>query len=288
MLFSFLLPPAGPRTHPRRFEREPPSLRRRLRQKAFIWQMAGDAQARRALRMEPAATGEDGLLHLNLRGVRSPLVLRTEAGNDDRATVWELFFHEPYGGLLPPAYQTVLDLGANVGLTLAYLLYRAAPVERYVGVEADPATFAILRRQVEALGMTGRARLFNVAASDRHGPLRFSTAGESILHGVSETGDLEVPGRTVAEIMDAAEMPEADFMKLDIEGGERQVIADAAKWAGRVKRIAAELHYDMDAAWLRKELRPLGFRVFDVGELFRETVGAIREDVADELPRHLR
>jgi hypothetical protein len=66
------------------------------------------------------------------------------------------------------------------------------------------------------------------------------------------------------------------------------VIADAPNWAPRVKRIAAELHYDMNAAWLRKQLSPLGFRVFDEGVLFREAVGAVREDLAATLPARLR
>jgi FkbM family methyltransferase len=273
---------------PRKFQREPLTLRRRLRQKLFVWRMAADAPARRALLLRQPATDAQGLLHLRLRGLPSPLILRPGPATDDRQTVWELFFHRPYDGLLPFDYRTVLDLGANVGLTLAYLIYRNAPIERYVGVEPDPETFAILARQVEALGMASRSRLFNVAAGDRDGVLRFHTSGQSIIHQVGETGDLEVPARTVGGLLDDAGLAEVDLMKLDIEGGERQVIADAPAWARRVKRIAAELHYDMDAGWLRKKLSPLGFRVFEEGVLFREAVGAVREDLADTLPAHLR
>lgn len=273
---------------PRTFHRQPLTIRRRLRQKWFVWRMGADSAARRAMLLREAPTDADGLLHLRLRGLASPLLLRPGPVTDDRQTVWELFFHRPYDGLLPFDYRTILDLGANVGLTLAYLIYRKSPIERYVGVEPDPQTFAVLQKQVAALGMAARSRLFNVAASDRDGVLRFHTTGQSIVHQVGETGDLEVPARTVGGLLDEAGMGEVDLMKLDIEGGERQVIADAANWAPRVKRIAAELHYDMNAPWLRKHLSPLGFRVFEEGVLFREAVGAVREDLASELPRHLR
>lgn len=278
----------GSGRRPRDFAREPLTLWRRLRQKAFIWQHGADAQARRELELLEAPVDEAGLMHLRMRGLREPLLVRPGPAADDRATVWEIFFHRPYDGLLAFNYRTVLDLGANIGLTLAYLLYRGTPIERYVGVEPDPATFEVLKKQVAGLGMGDRSRLFNVAASDRRGKLRFSTAGQSILHALGETGDIEVETWPVGALLDRAGLTDVDFMKLDIEGGERQVVDDAPNWAGRVRRIAVELHYDMDAAWLRSKLQPLGFRVFPAGRLFRETVGAIREDVAHELPSHLR
>src|SRR5690606_34597272 len=118
-----------------------------------------------------------------------------------------------YGGLLPFRYRKVLDLGANVGLALAYLLYKGTPVERYVGVEPDPETFAVLRKQMQALGMEDRAELFNLAASDREGVLRFHTSGQSIVHQVGETGDTQVQARTVGQILDAAGLDEVDLMK---------------------------------------------------------------------------
>lgn len=285
VFLSNLLP--GPLRAPQPFQREPLTLWRRLRQKAFIWQYGGDAFARQTLRMESAPVDERGLLHVRLRGLPDSLLLRAGPASDDRATLWEIFFHQPYDGLLPFDYRTVLDLGANIGLTLAYLIYRGAPLERYIGVEPDPETFAVLRQQVESLGMQARSTLFNCAVSDRRATVRFDSRGQSILHAIGVNGNLEVPTRPVAELLDEAGVPEVDLMKLDIEGGERDVLRDAHNWVGRVKRIVAELHHDMDAAWLRRHLQPLGFRVFDVGVLFREGVGAVREDVAHELPPHL-
>lgn len=286
VLFNRLLPSAA--RPPKDFAREPLTLWRRLRQKAFIWGLGADANTRAALRCERAPVDEAGLVHLRMRGLEPEVLARPGPVNDDRATVWEIFFHRPYDGHLPYNYRTVLDLGANIGLTLAYLLKRNTPIEKYVGVEPDPATFDVLNRQVASLGMANRSYLFNVAASNRHGRMRFNTDGQSFLHKLGEAGDIEVETRRVGELLDEAGVSEVDFMKLDIEGGEREVMDDAASWAPRVRRIAAELHFEMDAAWLRSRLEPLGFRVFPAGRLFRETVGAVREDVAHELPEHLR
>lgn len=286
VLLNRLLPASG--HPPKDFAREPLTLWRRLRQKAFIWSHGADAATRAALRCEQAPVDEAGLVHLRMRGLEPDIVARQGPGSDDRATVWEIFFHQPYDGHLPFSYRTVLDLGANIGLTLAWLLYRHTPVEKYIAVEPDPATFDVLNRQVASLGMADRSYLFNAAASNRHGRMRFNTSGQSFLHRLGEAGDIEVETRRVGEILDEAGASEVDFMKLDIEGGEREVMDDAAAWAPRVKRIAAELHFEMDAAWLRSKLEPLGFRVFAAGRLFRETAGAIREDVAHELPPHLK
>ena len=286
VLFNRLLP--GSDRPPKDFSREPLTLWRRLRQKAFIWGLGADAATRAALRCEHAPVDGAGLMHLRMRGLEEEVLARPGPVNDDRATVWEIFFHQPYDGHLPYSYRTVLDLGANIGLTLAYLLYRHTPVETYIGVEPDPATFDVLNRQVASLGMGGRSYLFNVAASNRHARMRLSTTGQSFLHRLGEAGDIEVETRRVGELLDEAGVAEVDFMKLDIEGGEREVMDDARNWAPRVKRIAAELHFEMDVNWLRSKLVPLGFRVFPAGRLFRETVGVVREDVAHELPHHLK
>jgi hypothetical protein len=49
-------------------------------------------------------------------------------------------------------------------------------------------------------------------------------------------------------------------MKMDIEGAERAVLADAAAWLRRVEVLIVELHAKyFDASPVRDQLRTLGF-----------------------------
>jgi Methyltransferase FkbM domain len=70
-------------------------------------------------------------------------------------------------------------------------------------------------------------------------------------HG--ERSGEEVPGMTVSELLDAAGFERADFVKLDIQGGEAELFAHAEGWARRVGALVAEIHAPLtvDAAAAR-------------------------------------
>ena len=266
---------------------KPFQLANRLRKKAFIWSLARDAQARQALLMNKVATDEAGLFDLAVRGLKEPLKLRATASDDDRATVWELFYFHAYDAPLPiTKWKTILDLGANVGLFAAYLAWRGVPVETYIAAEPDPKTHALLREQITRLGWK-TPRLHNVAVGDRPGTMRFDSHGPSITRQLSDEGDLEVKVTTVNALLDDAKVDKVDLMKIDIEGGERSVFEHAGDWAHRVPRIVTELHYDMDTAWLRNQLGPHGYTVFELGTLFHDNHAAIHESKLHEVPRDI-
>jgi FkbM family methyltransferase len=181
-----------------------------------------------------------------------------------------------------------LDVGANAGLLPVWLAYHDLLPDRYAGIEADPDSAGVLREQVERLPWMVPPRVIEAAAGDRHETVRFDTGGDSVFHGVSRTGGIEVPMRPLADLMDEAGLDRVDIMKLDIEGGETAVIPDAAAWADRVNVIICELHHGLDAAWLDEHLRPLGFRVFDFGVAVREGFAAVREDQLHRVPERMK
>ena len=234
---------------------------------------------------------EPDLLEVNLRGLRGKVVLRhadRPDGVDDRRTLWELWRRRPYESTLFDRPGSLLDIGANVGLLPVWLAHEKKSPTRYVGVEADPDSARVLRRQVANLKFDAPPVVIEAAAGDRIGVARFDTSGDSMFHGVSDTGGVEVPMKPVADLMDEAGLERADVMKLDIEGGEAAVIPDAARWAHRVDAIVCELHNDLDARWLDRHLRPLGFRTFDFGTLVREGHAAVNAARFADLPAAAR
>lgn len=252
-----------------------------------------DRASQLALRGKPVASDRpDGLLRVRLRGMPQPLFVRPgSAAGSDASTVWELFCKHAYAA--PVRFEllrAVVDLGANIGLFLPYLLRRGADVRRYLAVDADDASLAVLRVNLEhaARGRPAEfdARVESCAVGDRDGTVRFDTRRESVFHQVSADGDREVPMRRLTALLDAAGFGDVDLLKIDIEGGESAVLPTAGAWAPRVRRIVGELHGSLDLGWARRTLGPHGYVVSDWRGRLGDNFLALRHD-CPELARRV-
>ncbi len=191
-----------------------------------------------------------------------PVLLRRDTS--DRQVWADTFtgrYHLPPDDM--PAPSTVLDVGANIGLTAAH--YRALwPTAQIVAVEMD-ADCADLARQnapgvdiqchaVSALGgwgwfnTTARAEAYTFV---RGGAGRIEPQG--ILgpqHGMAAEGRKLVDSFTLRQTIRRSFMvPDngpLDFLKLDVEGEEWALFA-APSWADLVRHMVVELHA-LDAA----------------------------------------
>lgn len=167
----------------------------------------------------------------------------------------------------------ILDLGANIGLS-ALFFARAYPRARIEAYEADPAIFELLRWNV-AQAQASSIALYNRAVWKENGALRFRQEGadggcvtEGAGDGVLvEAEDIRAIVRRHARVA---------FLKMDIEGAEREVLARAKRELLRVERIFIEYHGAADETpWLSEILRILedsGFRI------------ALHTDMAAEQP----
>lgn len=95
-----------------------------------------------------------GTFHLNNVGA-----IRLRRGSTDFNVLEEIFVTRVYGrfaGLLANS-GTILDLGANVGLSTIFLA-RAAPKAVVVAVEPDRGNFEMLVENIRAAGLAPRVR----------------------------------------------------------------------------------------------------------------------------------
>ena len=136
----------------------------------------------------------------------------------------------------------ILDCGANVGLASLFFK-RRFPAARITAYEADPALFAIARKNLSANGAAD-VELVNAAVWTSAGRLTFRAEGtdSGMIDGLA--GAVDGPAVDVASLrlrnILATERP--DLLKLDIEGAEDAVLADCEPVLDQVRAIVMDLH----------------------------------------------
>ncbi len=127
----------------------------------------------------------------------------------------------------------VIDGGANMGMfTLA--TRRDHPGARITAFEPDPAVFAILRHNLERNGAAD-VTIVNAALGATDGDMAFTPdgqAGGALVAG--DAGGLRVRVDRLSRYLDE----EVDFLKLNIEGAELDVLREAAA-SERLRNVRA-------------------------------------------------
>ena len=165
----------------------------------------------------------------------------------------------PYRSILQTRGVTtggiMLDLGANVGrMTVPRVILGDATLAYCA--EPDPVSYACLVRNVMENGLRGLVLPDQTAIGDRDGIVRFLRAGghgnyRVVPDGTSDGGEIvDVPCATLDTWVTRLEIDLAavTFIKVDVEGFERRVLAGAS-------RVLARPHI----VW-QMEVKPAGLR----------------------------
>lgn len=122
----------------------------------------------------------------------------------------------------------ILDIGANVGSFAVWASLRW-PGSRIRSFEPNPGTFAFLQRNTAGLpGVTiTNAALFPGGQRRATFFARFAGDGEAGLEAYArDTFTTTAEGTTFeVDVVDPTTLPSADIVKIDIEGGESEVLA---------------------------------------------------------------
>lgn len=145
-------------------------------------------------------------------------------------------YEQPFG---PRPY--ILDCGANVGLSVRYFK-SIAPDALIEAFEPDPANFALLEKNVAASGDTG-IQLHQKAIWKASTTLQFESGGLMS----SRIADSGAPAGKQMVDVEAVRLKDmlqrqVDFLKMDIEGAEYEVIRDVQDSLGQVKCMFIEYH----------------------------------------------
>jgi len=138
--------------------------------------------------------------------------------------------------------DTVIDIGAHVGVTSVYLSKHVGPEGKVVAVEPTPDSFATVERNIERNGIKNvEAR--QIAISGTNGSIPFYTNSlhtgfnsisksnaDLFLGSKQTTGEVQVESMTFDSFMESlGEAPK--FIKIDCQGAEYEILSQASKSA---------------------------------------------------------
>ncbi len=179
----------------------------------------------------------------------------------------------------PPGYEigpadTVVDVGGNIG-AFAVWAGRQAPRGRVITIEPVSENFRLLRENLRRNGLEhvqpiqaavqghppGDVTVYWSAAGTGHHTILPELAGAPL-------GSERVPGLTLESLFARFRLERCDFLKMDCEGAEFEILASLpAELAPRIAKLALEYHTRGDrpkreqAGELIDRLTSYGFRI---------------------------
>ena len=203
------------------------------------------------------------LLKLHPANLLHPIELRINSTDAD--VYRQVLVQEEYAAVADGYMETIVDCGANVGYTSAYLLSRF-PDAQVVALEPFPANAELCRRNLAPYGQ--RATVLEAAVWSHSGRLVLDHAGGNEW-GVrvratraGECGDIE------AIDLPSLGLNRIDLLKIDIEGSEATLFANGTnRWLPHVSNIAIELHGKECEEQFRRAMADYRYTLSHSGEL---------------------
>lgn len=172
--------------------------------------------------------------------------------------------------LIPPELpafepEVIYDVGANIGM--ASLFYATHyPKARFFAFEPVPANFEVCRLNFSNLP---RSEVFPWAIGSHSGTAAFEFSEEDLrggrLQARPQPGDnsakkrIEVALVSIADLAAQKKLPPPDFLKIDVEGAELEVLEGMGEQAPRIRRLLVETHGPELEAACRRWLQGHGF-----------------------------
>lgn len=167
--------------------------------------------------------------------------------------------------------ETILDLGANIGLSSIYLSAHLSP-SKIIALEPSSITFNRLERNVEHIasikciqkGIWSKNTFLKPDVSFRDGE---DWSFRLVETSVKQEAILEAVG--LDDLMKDEQMSQIDLLKIDIEGGEVELFkSNHLPWLQKTKIIALEIHDEFECRMdIERKLVEHGYEIFHSGEL---------------------
>ena len=181
-----------------------------------------------------------------------------------------LAFHDIEGYLQQGAWRiepgmTVLDVGGCYGEFALYAAKCVGPSGRVIMLEPDADNIEVARRNFQLNGNPPNLEIVNAGLWNEPGTLRFNT-GHGPMTSVAGVGEALSGARTVAIPVESlsslarrCNVDRIDFVKMDIEGAEMEVISAAGALPEKFKPRYAIASYHVVNGKKTADLLPTAF-----------------------------
>lgn len=175
----------------------------------------------------------------------------------------EIFADSFYEFKSDQVQPVILDCGANVGMSVLYFkeLY---PEARITAFEAEASIAALLRQNLQANGIDDVEVVDKAVWIDDGGISFGSEAADSSSIYADSATKRKVPSVRLRDYLLKAER--IDFLKIDIEGAEIEVLNDCHDALGNVQNLFVEFHsylgHRQSLASVVKVFEEAGFRYY--------------------------
>ena len=182
---------------------------------------------------------------------RRPILVYVRDNGVGTTTIAEFF--SPHSVIMPPALPTfypkvIYDLGANVGVSSLFFasLYPNASI---YGFEPLPENLEVCLLNYR--GIANQSQVFPWAIGSKTGRATFDCKNDSrggrleTAHhdpSLQTTSQIQVMMISVADLIDQEGLPPPDFLKIDVEGAELDVLEGIKGHAHSVRLIYLETH----------------------------------------------
>jgi len=134
--------------------------------------------------------------------------------------------------------DTVIDVGANIGVLSLLASRLVGPSGRVLAIEAHPRTYAALLNNLKRNPATNVSQV-NIAVGPEPGTVRFSDRQDDDWNKVEhDSGTLEVEVKPLDDV--CAGYNHIDVLKIDVEGFELQVLKGATEVLERTDCVLLE------------------------------------------------
>lgn len=182
------------------------------------------------------------LLALQLPGLSAPVYIR--AHTSDEYTFQQIFIQHEYEFPEETKPVYLLDAGANTGLAAVYFANRY-PGVKITCLEPEGSNFEILKKNIAAWpDITAvQAGLWRKSGYLKIVDLGLDNWGFTVME-IEQPDKDGILAYSMKELMKQVSVPRFDWVKMDIEGSEKEVLdaPDAAEWLDQCNMLVIELH----------------------------------------------
>ncbi|MEM5772601.1 MAG: FkbM family methyltransferase [Candidatus Aenigmatarchaeota archaeon] len=178
-----------------------------------------------------------------------------------------MFYAEEYYPIKITERDVILDVGANIGMSVLYFYKKGA--RNIIAIEPEPRNFELLKLNILSNKLHS-IKLLNLAISDEPGTLSFNdTGGTATAYKSNDHSGIEAD--TLDNVLTKLGNPDISILKMDIEGFEVKALKNFQRHES-IKQVIIETHSKELTNEIIHILKEWGLTVRDVSRIKRGKV----------------